>query len=103
MTFYQYLSFLTHLANGLMIKINGRADATMESKEKPGPAAILTELFHFPLSFFHNFPSAICSITRSLISRQPEIGLHYRLQFWKALGVGYPFPPELHDLRVAVN
>jgi len=48
MTFYKYLSSPTHLANGLMIKINGRADATMESKEKPGPAAILTELFHFP-------------------------------------------------------
>jgi hypothetical protein len=77
--------------------------AGTESKEKPGPAAILTELFHFPLSFFHNFPSAICSITRSLISRQPEIGLHYRRQFWKALGIAYPFPPELRHLRVAVN
>ena len=103
MTLYQYLSSLTPLANGLMIEMDGRADAMIESKEKPGPAAILTELFHFPLSFFQNSPSAICSITRSLISRQPEIGLHYRLQFWKALGIGYPFPPELHDLRVAVN
>ena len=55
MTFYQYLSSLTHLANGLMIKINGRADATMESKEKPGPAAILTELFHFPHSLPEHF------------------------------------------------
>ena len=54
MTFYQYLSFLTHLANGLMIKINGRADATMESKEKPGPAAILTEQCHFPHSLLHH-------------------------------------------------
>ena len=86
-----------------MIKMDEGGYAGTESKEKPDPAAILTELFHFPLSFFQNSPSAICSITRSLISRQPEIGLHYRLQFWKALGVGYPFPPELHDLRVAVN
>jgi hypothetical protein len=54
MTFYQYLSSLTPLANGLMIEMDGRVDAMIESKEKPGPAAILTELFHFPHSLPHH-------------------------------------------------
>jgi hypothetical protein len=54
MTFYQYLSFLTPLANGLMIKINGQADATMESKDKQGPTAILMEQCHFPHSLLHH-------------------------------------------------
>ena len=132
----------------------------MEAKEKPRPAAILTEQCHFPRSLFHHFDenfwnledelsisqlpddlgksindqnlwawmcnygitslyrdrihidgvmalsplifsSAFCSITKSLISRQPEIRLQYQLKFWQALCIGYRHLPELHDLWVA--
>ena len=132
----------------------------MEAKEKPRPAAILTEQCHFPRSLFHHFDenfwnledelsisqlpddigksindqnqwawlcddgiaclycdrihidgvmalsplifsSAFCSITKSLISRQPEIRLQYQLKFWQALCIGWRHLPELHDLWVA--
>ena len=143
-----------------MIKINGQGYARMEAKEKPRPAAILTEQCHFPRSLFHHFDenfwnledelsisqlpddlgkslndqnqwawlcddgikretgpsdhidrvmalsplifsSAFCSITKSLISWQPEIRLQYQLKFWQALCIGWRHLSELHDLWVA--
>ena len=47
------------------------------------------------------FSSAFCSITKSLISWQPEIRLQYQLKFWQALCIGWRHLPELHDLWVA--